>query len=417
MATSRGILLCCLALSTVRCSLLLDPTIHSDQDTKAQVDTAAGSSDAAGTGKLSGPPKVGFVYVGPVGDHGWTLTHDLSRKYLESNVPGIETSFAPSVSAVDAPAVIDDLLEQGHNVIVGTSYDFLVPVQSKAANNPGAQFLICSGFVTSPNLGSYFGRMYQVKWMAGQLAGRMTRTNRIGIVGPVVIPETVRHINAFTMGVRAVNPDAVVHVRWVNAWFAPDEEAAATKALVDAGADIILGSTDTTVPLEVSSTLKASDGGPVYSIGYDNPDSCKFAPKTCMASAYWNWGPLLARILGQMVDGTWDSTDPIWEQMKSDPKESIVYLSEMNTDIVPTATRLEIEGLIPKLAEPGVKGQQLPFPGPIKDTAGKERLGAGKQFTDAELLRMCWFVQGVVGDDVDGKPTPGVVPGSCPGDK
>ncbi|MBM4319038.1 MAG: BMP family ABC transporter substrate-binding protein [Deltaproteobacteria bacterium] len=367
---------------------------------------------------LAGPPKVGFLYVGPVADHGWSKTHDDGRKFLEANLPGVETGCEPSVSSADAPATIDRLLQQGHNVIVGTSFDFVLPVQNRAANNPQANFLICSGFVTSPNLGSFFGRMYQVKWMAGKLAGRMTRSNRVGVVGAVSIPETVRHINAFTHGVRSVNPAAVVLVRWVHNWFDREKEPQVTRQLVEAGADVILSATDTTIPLETARSLRTADDRPVLVIGYDNPDSCNAAPEICLTSAYWSWGPMLVQMIRQMMEGTWDPLLPIWEQMKADPTQSSVYLAPINSTLVPGQVRLEVEGYIRPLSEPGVEGQQLPFQAPVKDNQGRTRLNQGERFSDEDLLRMCWFVEGVVEEmGEDGQPIPAPVPVGCVGDR
>jgi len=276
--------------------------------------------------------------------------------------------------------------------------------------------------LTSPNMGSYFGRMYQVKWMAGVLAGEMTKTNRIGVVGPKCIPETVRHINALTRGVRQANPDAVVHVEWIHNWFDPANEPIVTEKLVDAGADIIVSMTDTTIPLEVSATLKTAAGDPVWSIGYDNPDSCKYAPDTCLAACGWNWGPLVARIVQEMAAGTFDPLPYIWEQVKLDPAESIAHLTISEAQVggqklVPTGIRMGVEALIPDLAKLGVEGQQIPFKGPVRDNKGEERLKEGEYFADEDLLRMCWYVDGVVGEGAGGVVVPGVVPPECQGDR
>ena len=400
-----------------------------DQRCSAECDTAEPCPDGAPTEcrwglcrftarpPILGDPRVGYLYVGPVGDHGWTKTHDDGKQYLQAEIPTAETYSIPSVGAADAIEEIDRLIDDGHNVIVGTSFDFLLAMQNRAANYPDVNFLICSGFHTSPNLGSYFGRMYQVMWMAGRLAGKVTKTNKIGLVGPVVIPETVRHINAFARGVRAVNPDANVYVRWVHAWFNPPEEMAATRALVDIGTDIIFGHTDTVIPIQTSSTATvALPGGgttPVLSIGYDNRDSCKYAPNRCLTSAYWNWGPMVTGLVRQMMNGTWDPSLPIWEQMQSDENESVAYLAPINDQLVSTQITIEVQGWIPQLARPGPEGQQLPFEGPVVDNTGTEWLASGERFTDAQLLRMCWFVDGVCG--IDGQPA--VVPPACVGDR
>jgi basic membrane protein A and related proteins len=369
-------------------------------------------------------PRVGFIYVGPVGDHGWTLTHELSRVYLEETLsdpdaPGDEivTTYVPSVAPADAPARIDELIDDGYNTIIGTSFDFLSSMQNRAANHTDVNFLACSGFTTSPNLGSYFGRMYQVKWLAGMVAGRMTTTDRIGILGPVVIPETVRHTNAFTQGVRHVNPDAVVHVEWLGAWFDPVNEPILTQALIDGGADVIMTMTDTAIPIQTIEAAWDSEN-PVYSIGYDNADSCDFGPQSCLTSAYWNWGPTMVEIVEAMRAGTWDPHDIVWDQIKSDEQESIAYLAAMEA-AVPVAVQVEVQGYISDLAAPGVEGQQLPFTGPLHDNTGTLRLAAGDLFTDEDLLKMCWLVDGVVSGEFDASedPVPAVLPPGCVGDQ
>ena len=316
-----------LSLLALGCSLALDPQV-----------------ELVGPPPIDGPLRVGFVYVGPVGDHGWTKAHDVGREHLAGAIPDLETHFVPSVSPADVGRVIDERVAAGDNVIVTTSYDFLVGTQAAALRYPDVNFLTCAGFETGPNMGSYFGRMYQVMFMAGRLAGHTTQTNRVGIVGAVVIPETVRHINAFTLGARSVRPDVEVAVRWVGQWFAPDAEAAATNELIDSGADVIFGQTDTIVPIETSAARMSVIGTPVYSIGYDNPDSCGFAPDRCLASAYWSWGPLVERLLLEMRDGDWDPSRIVWDRMSSDPNRTSCYLSEISTALVPTSVRVDVEG-------------------------------------------------------------------------
>lgn len=365
---------------------------------------------------LSPPPlddlRIGMLYVGPVGDHGWTKAHDDGRAYFLERIPGTTAMFAPSVSTVDAPARIDEFVARGDNVIIATSHDFLVPVQAAALRYPNVNFLLCSGFSSGPNLGSYFGRMYQVMYQAGHLAGRVTETEIIGVVGPVVIPETVRHINAFTRGVKAANPRARVMVRWVHAWFDPDNEIAATNDLIDAGADIVFGNTDTTIPIETVDARSTSET-PVYSIGYDNPDSCSFAEETCLTSAYWNWGPLTTRLLRQMKEGTWRPDEMIWEQMRADPSESSAYLAPINRDLVSSRDRIAVEEMVNELSADTDRARYLPFLGPVRDNRGGTRVPEGQMPTDRDLLNMCWFVDGVY--DIDGSAA--MVPSQCVGDR
>ncbi len=353
-------------------------------------------------------PQVGFLYVGPVGDHGWTKAHDDGRIYLEEALPQVTTHYQPSVLAADALSVMEEFIADGDNIIITTSFDFLSATQSAAANYPGVSFLNCSGFVSSPNLGSYFGRMYQVWYLAGMVAAYVSTKGRIGVVGPVVIPETVRHLDALTLGAREVNPDIVVHVEWIDNWYDVDLEPEVTEDLIDAGADVIVSKTDTTIPLETVENLTTLLE-PLYSIGYDNEDSCSLVGDSCLTSPYWNWGPLYARLVQQMIDGTWDPFDVVWDQVQASPEDSTVYLAEM-TDAVPSSVRMEVEIVQARLAD--AENIHLPFVGPISDNTGVLRVADGDEMTDEELLRMCWYVDGVI--DADGNPAE--VPGGCGGD-
>ena len=360
-------------------------------------------------------PKVAFLYIGPVGDFGWTWAHEQGRKYLDKL--GYQTTYAEAVSPPDAPSQIEEFINKGYNVIVGTSYDFLTQMLTEAAKHPDIKFLECSGFQSTKNLGSYFGRLYQVEWLAGMVAGAMTKTNKIGIVSTIAIPEVVRHINAFVRGVKAVNPKAVVIVKWVGNWFDPKKEPVLTQELLDENCDVIHSHTDTSIPLEKienkgGEPLKTKDGHQVWTIGYDASNACSFGPRTCLTSAYWNWGPMVERLLKKMEDGTWDPSKLVWEQIRNDKNDSGFYLADLNSN-VPGDVRIQVQTYIPKLAKPGVRGQQLPFEGPVKDNHGKIRLANGQHFTDDDLLRMCWYVDGVVNPD----GTPAEVPSECKGDR
>lgn len=364
--------------------------------------------------------KAGFVYVGPVGDHGWTKTHDDGRLAVEENL-GIPTEYVPSVSPADGVSTLDTLVANGNNLLFTTSFDFVSATQQAAANHPEALFFNCSGGVYADNLGSYMGRMYQPMYLAGMVAGSVTQTNRLGLVLSVPIPEIVRHANAFTLGAREVNPDVVVEVAWVNNWFDAELEPELTNQLIQNGADIISNQTDTTIPLETAAgqTVTVDDGAggtteiPVYSIGYDNPDSCSFAPDTCLTSAYWNWGPMYTSLIESVIDGSWKPEEIIWEQMKATPSESAVHLSEFST-LVPGAVRLAVDARIPDLVDPA--GSQLPFVGPINDVLGEQRVGAGDSLDDDALNRMCWFVDGVITHDAEDGDVPAEVPAGCGGD-
>jgi basic membrane protein A len=246
----------------------------------------------------------------------------------------------------------------------------------------------------------------------------MTKTNRIGLVMTIAIPEVVRHINAFTNGVRSVNPNAKVIVKWVGNWFDPKVEPVLTKELLEANTDIIHSHTDTTIPLEVvenagGEPLKTKDGDDVYTIAYNASNGCDFGPRTCLTSVHWNWGPILKRMVDKVKEGKWDPKEVVWEQVSANQSNSSFSLSTMSKK-VPSEVRIDAETLLGKLAKTGVEGQQLPFVGPQVDNTGKERLAKGKQFTDQDLLNMCWFVEGVYNDDAT---TPAKVPSECRGDR
>ncbi|MCC7538763.1 MAG: BMP family ABC transporter substrate-binding protein [Deltaproteobacteria bacterium] len=382
---------------------------------------------------IEGTINVGYLYVGPVGDFGWTATHEEGRVYVQENLMDVATHYAPSVSTANAPAEIEKFLTEGadgmpgtgdeDDVVIATSFDFLAPMQQAALQNPDRNFLGCALFTNGPNLGSYFSRMEQVMWLGGRLAAQVTESNRIGIIGPVTIPETVRHINAFTLGVRSKNPQAKVIVRWTGEWFNPEEETQATMELVAAGVDVLYGQTDTRVPQEVlrdmnirsidiEETMGEDESGrPILTFGHDNQNACDGDP-SCVASLGYNWGPMLVQILQDMRDGRWRPDISIWEQMRSDPAVSSVYLTQINRAHVPSAVQLDVESFIPMLA--GSEGTYLAFRGPVRDNTGRLRIPEGDEPDDDALLRMCWFVDGVFDyEDVD---QPAVVP-DCVGDR
>lgn len=360
--------------------------------------------------------QIGFLYVGPVGDHGWTLTHELGRNYLGEQLDNITSHYEPSVLPADAVRVMEEFVADGDDIIFTTSHDFLSATQTIAANYPDVKLLSCSGFVSSPNLGSYFGRMHQAKYLAGLVAGSMSCTGKIGVVAPVNIPEVVRHINAFALGVREANPQAEVIVYWVGNWFDLEIEPIATERLLELGVDVIQSATDTTIPLEVAAGATTDCGTepdpvPVYTIGYDNPDSCEASPERCLTSPYWNWGPLYTRLVSQILDGSWDPSEIVWDQMQSTPDESVVHLSEINP-VVPAEVRFLVDEKIPALVDPG--GIHLPFRGEIRDTHGRVRVAAGDELSDEDLLEMCWYVEGISNADAAGEPG-AEVPAGCGG--
>jgi len=325
--------------------------------------------------------KVGFVYVSPIGDAGYSYAHDLGRQAI-AKMPGISgTSYVESVKeGADAERVILNMARKGYDVIFATSFGYMDPMLKISKKFPKTQFMHCSGYKTSSNMSAYFGRMYQARYLAGMVAGSMTKSNKLGYVGAFPIPEVIRGINAFTLGAQAVNPKAEVRVVWSKTWYDPATEKEAAKSLLDIGCDVITQHQDSPAPQEA-----AQERG-VYSIGY-NSDMSSFAPDAHLTSAVWNWTPFYEEVITKIQNGTWKAGS-YWPGLE----ENIIGLAPFGK-MVPQDVRDTVNARKAEIA----KGAHHVFAGPIYDQNGKEAIPAGKVATDKELLSMSWFVKGVVG--------------------
>ncbi len=324
--------------------------------------------------------KVGFIYVSPVGDAGWSYSHDLGRKAVQE-LPFAETSYVESVQeGADAERVILNMARKGYDLIFATSFGYMDPMLKVAKQFPNTDFEHCSGFKTAKNMGNYFGRMYQARYLTGMVAGKMTKSNIIGYVAAFPIPEVIRGINAFALGVKKVNPDAKVKVVWTKTWYDPPLEKDAAKSLLDVGADVITQHQDSPGPQEA-----AQEAG-VYSIGY-NTDMAKFAPKAHLTAAVWNWAPLYVEMATQVKDGTWKSTS-IWPGMD----KGIVGIAPFGP-MVPE----DVQKVVMAEADAIKGGKDTVFTGPIKDQAGTVKIAEGTTPSDKDLLGMTWFVDNVEG--------------------
>lgn len=334
------------------------------------------SAPAPGEEKL----KVGFVYVGPIGDGGWTYAHEQGRQYLVDEL-GVEAIYKESVPEdQESEKVMRDMIDQGAKVIFATSFGYMDHVKKVAEEYPDVTFLHCSGYLSGDNFGNYFGRIYEARYLSGIVAGLKTETNEIGYVAAFDIPEVVRGINAFTLGVRSVNPEAVVKVRWTNTWYDPSTEKSAAIALLDEGVDVIAQHQDTAGP-----QLAAEERGK-FSIGY-NTDMVAMAPKAYMTAPVWNWGPYYASQVKAVMDGTWES-DVYWGSIK----DGIVDLAPL-TDVAPEGAKEAVE----KAEADILSGTNYIFEGPLKDQNGEIKVPAGTKMSDEEMLSMQWFVEGVEG--------------------
>lgn len=329
----------------------------------------------------AGKTKAAFVYVSSAKDGGYSMAHELGRQYVAKNMPDVETSFMESVpEGADSERVINQLAAQGNKIIFTTSFGYMDPTINVAKKFPDITFLHCSGFKTAPNVGTYFGRMYEARYVTGIVAGKQTKTNTIGFVAAFPIPEVIRAINAFTLGVQSVNPDAKVKVLWTNTWYNPSTEKQAALTLIDAGADVIAQHQNTPGPQQ------AAEERGVYGIGY-NVDMSANAPKASLTSAIWNWGPYYEKTIKEVQAGTWKSS-AYWGGMK----DKVV-------DIAPygPAVTNETKKLADAAKQNIIDGKLVVFAGPLYDQTGAERVAAGQALTDKDLLSIDWFVKGVDG--------------------
>lgn len=324
--------------------------------------------------------KVGFIYVSPVGDEGWSYAHDQARKYLET-LPGVKTAFVESVpEGPDAERVMLNMARNHFDIIFATSFGYMDAMQKLAKQFPKTTFMHCSGYKTAPNMSNYFGRMYQARYLTGMVAGFMTKKNAIGYVAAFPIPEVIRGINAFTLGVRAVNPTAEVRVVWTKSWYDPALEKEAAKGLLDVGVDVITQHQDSSGPQEAAQERGA------YSIGY-NTDMSRIAPQAHMTAAVWTWNDVYKNVVEGVRAGTWKNGS-FWYGMDSGVVDIAPY-----GPMVPQSVKAVIER-----AKSDIKnGQLVVFTGPIKDQKGTVRLAVEQVPTDKELMSMNWFVEGVIG--------------------
>jgi simple sugar transport system substrate-binding protein len=335
-----------------------------------------------GSAQAQDPVKVGFVYVGPVGDHGWTYRHDIGRQAVdEAFGDKVETTYVESVKeGPDAERVIRQLATSGHDLIFTTSFGFMNPTLKVAKRFPKVRFEHATGYKRSKNLSTYMARFYEGRYVAGIIAGQMTKSGVVGYIGSFPIPEVVRGINAFTIALRKQRPDAEVKVIWVNSWYDPGKEGDAAKTLIDQGADIILQHTDSPAPLQV-----AEDRG-VLGFGQAS-DMVAFAPNAQLTAIVDNWNGYYVARTKAVMEGTWEAGDT-WGGLASGMVEMAPYNEKaMSAEVMASAVA----------AEEAIKSGALhPFQGPITGQDGEVRVAEGEVLSDEVLLGMDWYVEGVL---------------------
>lgn len=324
---------------------------------------------------------VGFIYVGPPGDAGWTYAHDQGRKYLEEKLSYVTTVFQESVNeGADAERALNELAQKGCKVIFATSYGYMDSVIEVAKKYPDVVFMHCSGYKRADNAGTYFGRDYQPRYLSGLVAGKMTTSNQIGYVAAYPIPEVVRCINAFTVGVREVNPDATVKVVWTYTWYDPAKEKQAALSLIEDGCDLITQHQDS------YAAQQAAEEKGILSIGCDS-DMHSFAPNANLTSPIFNWGDYYVKVVEEVKNGTWKSGD-YWGGLE----DGVVALAPLS-DKVPE----DVKQVVAEKEKELIEKKFDVFNGPVKDQEGAVKVPEGQSMSDEDMLSFNWFVEGVLG--------------------
>jgi len=327
--------------------------------------------------------KVGFIYVGPIGDGGWTYEHDKARLAVEEHFGDrVETVYQESVpEGADAERAISQMALQGADLIFTTSFGFMEPTLAVAERFPDVKFEHATGYRTAPNVSTYSARFYEGRAVQGHIAGRMTESNVIGYIASYPIPEVIRGINAAFLHARKANPEVEFRIIWAYTWFDPAKEADAATALIEQGADVILQHTDSTAP-----QAAAERAGGVITFGQAS-DMAEYAPMPRVSSIIDNWAPYYIDRTQAVMDGTWESQQ-IWYGIT----EGMVEIGEI-TDAVPADVRDEAQALEASMAE----GDYHPFTGPIARQDGSAWLAEGEVADDATLLGMDFYVEGISG--------------------
>ena len=328
------------------------------------------------------PFKVGFVYVGPIGDHGWSYQHDQSRLALEKHFGDkVKTTYVENVpEGADAERVIRNLAKSGNKVIFTTSFGFMNPTAKVAKQFPKTVFLHATGYKLGKNLGTYIVKTYEGRYIAGYVASQVTKTNKIGYIASFPIPEVIRDINTVQLALNKYNPEVELKIVWVNTWFDPGKEADAANAMMDQGVDVILQHTDS------PAAMQAAERRGKFAVGQAS-DMSNFGPKAHLLSVVDDWSWYTTHTVQAVMDGTWKSED-FWGGMKED----MIVIPGFGPG-VPAEVEAKAKELIAGINDGTVK----PFMGPIKDQSGKLRIPAGQDIEHGDMAGMNWYVEGIEG--------------------
>ncbi|MEJ1169633.1 BMP family ABC transporter substrate-binding protein [Variovorax sp. CCNWLW235] len=343
---------------------------------------APAPAPAAAAPAPAAPLNIAFAYIGPVGDGGWTFAHDNGRKALEKEFGDkIKTTFVESVpEGADAERVFRDMVGQGNKLIFGTTFGYMEPMLKVAADSKEVKFEHATGYKTAENMRTYDSRTYEGAYMAGVIAGAMTKSNTLGVVGSVPIPEVLRNINSFTLGAQSVNPKITTKVVWVNEWFSPPKETEAATALINGGADVLFQNTDS------PAVLKTAQEKGKRAFGWDS-DMTAYGPKAHLASATINWAPYYIKATQDALDGKWATGQSWWGV-----KEGAIDIVSIAED-VPADIKTKVEEVKKGLKD----GSFVIWKGPILGQDGKEVVAKDAVADDKFLSGVNFYVKGVEG--------------------
>lgn len=327
--------------------------------------------------------KVAIAYVSPIGDVGWTKQHDVARRAMEAAFPGkIKVVTVEGVAQTqDAERVFRDLAVQGNKLIFGTSFSHMSPMLKVAQAMPKTTFELCSGIRTLKNMGAFEARYYEGTYLAGIVAGKMTKSNVLGFIGGFPVPDVLGPANAFLLGARSVNPKVTCKVIWLSSWYDPGKERDAANALISEGADVMASMTDT------PTTIQVGEEKGVWTMGYAS-DMSKYGPKKHLTSFIVDWRSEYIGAARAVMDGTWKSSHR-WDGLKSGVVKMGPYNPAIPKDVLAYVAQQE---------QAIIAGKLHPFAGPLRDQSGKERVPAGSALPDEQLKGINWFVEGMQGN-------------------
>jgi basic membrane protein A len=394
------------ALSTVRTTALAALPLTLALLGAAQSPAAqAQNTPSVRTGKV----KACFIYIGPVGDIGWSYAHDEARKKAEKALPWLETKYVESVPEGQATPVIDRLVRDKCQIIFTTSFGFMDQTLEAAKKYPNVMFMHASGFKRAPNMGTYMADFYQIYYLNGMMAAALSKTGKLGYVAAFPVPELKRHISAFALGARAVNPRATVNVKWINAWFDPNKAREAAEALISEGNDALAFTEDTATVVQTAAARK------VPSFAHYSP-MYKFAPDYTVSGQLVHWDKIYIDFLNKVRNGTYTTTNlnkvDYWNLLRGGSVELGAQAGmAINPKWVPQlkAARMQVGGRTVSVYDRVMQlkanmeqgGTFDPYTGPIRDRNGILRVPAGQVMSVKDLNNMSWVAPGVVGQVAD----------------